>query len=87
MVKPRVRSIKISEYEEFIRKNLTDNVYDRLMELLNNFLPCGTCFKVLPVTDFAVCQSNRNRLGRYAHCRTCAQINYQEERDLKGIDH
>lgn len=76
------RAIRFSEYEAYIRKNMGDNIFTRLEDILDNQLACGTCKQVLPVSEFSRCKTNRNRMGRYAHCKECARNNYQEIRDL-----
>lgn len=72
------RTIRIKEFEPLLIKQLGNDVTQKLFILLDSYLPCNTCKKVLPLSDFSICKANRNRLGRYADCRYCARSKYED---------
>jgi hypothetical protein len=76
------RKIVLSEYKSSLETIIGKENTDKILDFFENNLMCRTCRKIFPINEFSHCKTNRNRMGRYSDCKTCARNKYIELKSM-----
>ena len=82
-----MRKIDLQEYEKPIKsllrkKRASIAIYDEIISIIEEFLPCSCCNELLPKEEFSKSNAFKNRDYRYTICKPCVKENRRKAREL-----